>query len=118
MSDTSPAPTRTLRLRISKTPDAVTVYCRGDLTAEVADLLRNEVKPLIPTTRQITLDLTEIRLMDSSGLGTIVKLYVSGRTSGCSISLVNFNRRIRELLGMTNLLRVFETCADRTARMT
>ena len=118
MSDTSPAPTRTLRLRISKTPDAVTVYCRGDLTAEVADLLRNEVKPLIPTTRQITLDLTEIRLMDSSGLGTIVKLYVSGRTSGCSISLVNFNRRVRELLGMTNLLRVFETCADRTARMT
>jgi anti-anti-sigma factor len=118
MSDTSPAPTRTLRLRISKTPDAVTVYCRGDLTAEVADLLRDEVKPLIPTTRNITLDLTEIRLMDSSGLGTIVKLYVSGRTSGCTVSLVNFNRRVRELLGMTNLLRVFETCADRTARLT
>ncbi len=118
MSDTSPAPTRTLRLRISKTPDAVTVYCRGDLTAEVADLLRDEVKPLIPATKNITLDLTEIRLMDSSGLGTIVKLYVSGRTSGCTVSLVNFNRRVRELLGMTNLLRVFETCADRTARMT
>ena len=104
-------------MRIAKKEDAVTVYCRGDLTCEVADLLRNEVKPLIPTTKQITLDLTEIRLMDSSGLGTIVKLYVSGRTSGCTVSLINFNRRVRELLGMTNLLRVFETCADRTARM-
>ena len=117
MSDSSPAPTRTLHLRIAKNPGAVTVYCRGDLTAEVADLLRNEVKPLIPTTKALTLDLTEIRLMDSSGLGTIVKLYVSGRTSGCTVSLVNFNRRVRELLGMTNLLRVFETCGDHTARM-
>jgi anti-anti-sigma factor len=105
MPDTSPAPTRTLHLRITKKPDTVTVYCRGDLTAEVADLLRNEVKPLIPTSKTITLDLSDIRLMDSSGLGTIVKLYV------------NFNRRVRELLGMTNLLRVFETCGDHTARM-
>jgi anti-sigma B factor antagonist len=55
--------------------------------------------------------------MDSSGLGTIVKLYVSGRTSGCTVSLINFNRRVRELLGMTNLLRIFESCADHTARM-
>jgi anti-anti-sigma factor len=117
MPDTSPAPTRTLHLRITKKPDTVTVYCRGDLTAEVADLLRNEVKPLIPTSKTITLDLSDIRLMDSSGLGTIVKLYVSGRTSGCRVSLVNFNRRVRELLGMTNLLRVFETCGDHTARM-
>jgi anti-sigma B factor antagonist len=117
VADNSATPTRTLHLRISKNPDAVTVYCRGDLTFEVADLLRDEVKPLIPTTNVLTLDLTDIRLMDSSGLGTIVKLYVSGRTSGCTVFLVNFNRRVRELLGMTNLLRVFETCADHTARM-
>lgn len=117
MSDSSGVPTRTLRLHMVKNPGAVTVFCRGDLTAEVADLLRDEVKPLIPTTKAITLDLTDIRLMDSSGLGTIVKLYVSGRTSGCTVSLINFNRRVRELLGMTNLLRVFEACADRTARM-
>jgi anti-sigma B factor antagonist len=117
MSDSSRTPTRTLHLRIAKKPDAITVHCRGDLTAEVAELLRDEVKPLIPTTKALTLDLTEIRLMDSSGLGTIVKLYVSGRTSGCTVSLVNFNRRVRELLGMTNLLRVFETCGDHTARM-
>jgi anti-sigma B factor antagonist len=111
------APTRTLRLRISKKPDDVTVFCSGDLTAEVADLLRDGVKPLIPTSRQITLDLTEIRLMDSSGLGTVVKLYVSGRTSGCTICLINFNQRVRQLLGMTNLLRIFEACAHPTARM-
>jgi len=117
VADDSATPTRTLRLRISKTPDAVTIYCRGDLTAEVADLLRDEVKPLVPTTKAITLDLTDIRLMDSSGLGTIVKLYVSGRTSGCTVSLINFNRRVRELLGMTNLLRIFEACGDHTARM-
>ena len=70
------------------------------------------------TLDRVNIDFRETDYMDSSGLGTIVKLYVSGRTSGCTVSLVNFNRRVRELLGMTNLLRVFETCADRTARMT
>ena len=117
MANSSETPTRTLHLRTVKNPGAVTVFCRGDLTAEVADLLRDQVKPLIPTAKSVTLDLTDIRLMDSSGLGTIVKLYVTGRTSGCTVSLVNFNRRVRELLGMTNLLRIFEACADHTARM-
>ena len=117
MSSTSPTPTRNLRLRISKTPESVTVCCHGDLTSEVADLLRNEVKPLIPTTKHIVLDLTNIRLMDSSGLGTIVKLYVSARSSGCNLALINFNKRVRELLGMTNLLRIFETCGEHMTRL-
>ncbi|HLH05883.1 MAG TPA: STAS domain-containing protein [Terriglobales bacterium] len=117
MPDSSAAPNRTLRLRIVKNYDAATVYCQGDLTAEVAGLLRNEVKPLIPDRKTVVLDLTGRRLMDSSGLGTIVKLYVTGRTSGCALSLINFNQRVRELLGLTNLLRIFEKCAEHSARI-
>lgn len=117
MPNSGPAPTRNLRLQIARKPDAVTVFCHGDLTAEVADLLRNEVRPLIPTSRRIKLDLTHIRLMDSSGLGTIVKLYVTARTSGCTLSLINFNQRVRELLGMTHLLKIFETCGEHMTRL-
>ena len=47
--------------------------------------------------------------MDSSGLGTIVGLYVSARTSRCEFTLVNANPQIRELLGISNLLLLFES---------
>ena len=61
MSDSSRTPTRTLHLRIAKKPDAITVHCRGDLTAEVAELLRDEVKKAVADgNKRIVLNLGEI----------------------------------------------------------
>jgi anti-sigma B factor antagonist len=40
------------------------------------------------------------------GLGTIVRLYVSAKTGGSRLMLVNMAPRIRQLLGITNLLSV------------
>jgi anti-sigma B factor antagonist len=55
--------------------------------------------------------------MDSAGLGTIVALYVSARRADCDLRLINFNKRVRELLGMTNLLSIFEACGQYFTRM-
>ncbi len=41
------------------------------------------------------------------GLGTLMSLYTSARTSGCEMQLLNIGKRVRELLGLTNLLSVF-----------
>jgi anti-anti-sigma regulatory factor len=47
--------------------------------------------------------------MDSSGLGGVVSVYISARKAGCPFQLINLSTRVRELLGLTNLLAVFET---------
>jgi anti-sigma B factor antagonist len=52
------------------------------------------------------LDLTDLSLMDSIGLGTLVRLYVSAKAGGSCVVLVNVGPRIRQLLGITNLLSV------------
>jgi anti-sigma B factor antagonist len=44
--------------------------------------------------------------MDSLGLGTLVRLYVSAKAGGSCVVLVNVGPRIRQLLGITNLLSV------------
>jgi anti-anti-sigma factor len=95
-------------LQTRRAADAMVVECHGKLTFEHAPQLRNKVRTLIPEEKRIVLDLKEVPFMDSSGLGTLVTLYVSARTRNCRIELVNVSAALRTLLGMTNLLSLFE----------
>ena len=96
------------KLQTSTREDEVIVQCVGRLTVEHAESLKNHVKSLIPNKKRIILDLNEITHMDSAGLGTLVSLYVSARKAGCDFILVNYSKPVRHLLGLTNLLSVFE----------
>ena len=92
------------------------VQCAGKLTVEHAEMLKNHVKEMIPNKKRIILDLNEITQMDSSGLGTLVSLYVSARKAGCDFILVNYSKPVRHLLGLTNLLSVFEAAGRHGAK--
>ena len=106
-----------LELNISEQGSAIIVKCAGRLAAENAAVLKDQVKQMIPHEKRIVLDLTNLASMDSSGLGTVVGLYVSGRKAKCEIQLVNLSAKVRELLGMSNLLSVFADCGNYGVRM-
>ncbi len=98
-------------LEIHKRSDAggvVVMECKGNLIMETAPHLKEAVRKIIPHEKRITLDLGGLKRMDSSGLGALVGLYISARKASCELKLVNMSRPIRELLGLTNLLSVFE----------
>jgi anti-sigma B factor antagonist len=103
-----PASSRSFHLHTHRIDDVMTVECHGKLTSEHAPQLRNKVRTLIPDEKRIILDLKEVPFMDSSGLGTLVTLYVTGRTRNCKLELLNVSPALRSLLGMTNLLSLFE----------
>jgi anti-sigma B factor antagonist len=96
---------------------AVVVRCHGRLTAGITDILYSQVHPLIPESKRVILDLTDLDVMDSMGLGTIVRLYVSAKSSCCSFELINIGKRIRQLLGITNMLNVFTVIGEHGVRM-
>jgi anti-sigma B factor antagonist len=102
------SPPMSFHLETHRTNDCITVACHGKLTFEHAPQLRNKVRTLIPDEKHIILDLKEVPFMDSSGLGVLATLYVSARTRNCKIELANANPALRSLLGMTNLLSLFE----------
>lgn len=104
MAETAAIPV--LTLDVERNGDVATVKCHGKLVHGVCDVLAREVRPLIPSTKRIVLDLTDLNHMDSMGLGTIVRLYVSAKAGGSCVVLVNMAPRIRQLLGITNLLSV------------
>jgi anti-anti-sigma factor len=113
----APAIPHVLSLRTRIEPGAIVVECRGRLVREAADQLRRTVRPLLFQTSCLTLDLTDLAHMDSSGLGALVGLYVSARGAGCQLQLINLNQRIRELLGMTHLLSAFQACGKFMIKM-
>jgi anti-anti-sigma factor len=106
-----------LKLRITYAEDDPVVDCIGRLTSENTALLKSHVREMIPQRKVIILNLNEVTYMDSSGLGTVVGLYVSAKTRGCHLQLVNLSKRVRELLGLTDLLSAFETCGRYGTRM-
>ena len=103
---------RELTLVVDAMPDVATVRCQGRLTLTSSDELRQTVKPLVAGRTTVTLDLTDVTLMDSVGLGTIVSLYVSARNANCRLLLVNIRPRIREIFSITRVLSLFETVGE------
>ena len=95
-----------LTLDIERSDDMVVVRCHGRLVTGATDVLYAGVSQLIPGSKRIVLDLTDLSYMDSMGLGTVVRLYVSAKSAGCDLKLINFGQRIRQLLGVTRLLSV------------
>ena len=77
---------------------------------ESAPLLKAEVKCLIAPQKRVILDLQEVVQMDSSGLGALVALYISSKASNCEFQVVNMSKPIRDLLSLSNLLLLFESC--------
>jgi anti-anti-sigma factor len=110
-------PSSRFKLRIQASPESTLVICSGKLTSEVAAEFKQEVKALIPQTKRIVLDLNEVGFIDSSGLGAIIGVYVTAKKAPCELQLINLSKKVRELLGMTNMLSVFESASHYGTRI-
>ena len=106
-----------LTLDIERAGDSAVIRCAGQLVFGVTGFLYNNVCKLIPGSKHIVLDLTDLTDMDSMGIGTLVRCYVSAKSGGCRLELVNLGQRIRDLLGMTHLLAIFADCGEQNVRM-
>lgn len=71
------------------------------LRGTITDLLANEHKNLI-------LNLADVPVIDSSGIGSIIKSYTSVKSSGGRLRLLKPSNNTRQLLTITGLNSVLE----------
>ncbi|MGB6112138.1 MAG: STAS domain-containing protein [Acidobacteriaceae bacterium] len=102
---------------IARSGNTAVIRCHGKLVAGVDNLLYRDVKQLLPECKCIVLDLTDLTRMDSMGLGALVRLYVSARSAGCSLELVNLSKQVKMLLKTANLLSAFSTVCEYNIKM-
>lgn len=106
-----------LTLVLERTGEVAVVRCTGRLVAGHSDRLHREVIAIIPESKRVVLDMTDLTHMDSSGIGALVRLYVSGKSAGCAVVLLNPGQSIRQLLGVTHLLDVLAIIGENNIRM-
>lgn len=108
MTQEATAPAHDLKFETRRTPEATIVVCSGKINWETTDLLQSVVKPLIPGAKRLVLDLTQVSFIDSSGIGALVKLWVSTKRVDCDFKVVNLNERIKDLFRISNLSKMLE----------
>jgi anti-sigma B factor antagonist len=117
MVDRPGSTARGFRVQLYDREDALVAECHGKLTFENTLVLKEAVREKIPGHKRIVIDLKDVSQVDSSGLGTVVGLYVSARTRGCGLEIVNASQQIRELFSITNLLSLFEPAGRHHGKM-
>lgn len=100
------AATSVFSLSIEQKGMNATVRCKGRLLSGVCHQLYQPVRELVPAAKHIVLDLSELTHMDSMGLGTVVRLYVSAKAAGTTLELCHLSPHVRQILGVTHLLNV------------
>ena len=103
------APPSALKLELRLYGDVVLLRCRGRLVyRQNAAELTSIVSDLLSMTRRLIVDLTHVDRIDSAGLGELVTLYMWSVGHGHSIAFLCANRRVHNVLDLTNLTSLFE----------
>ena len=105
-------PEKVLSFEIERDGDTAVVKCYGRLVAGATEVLYQEVKQLLPQVKVVIIDLAELTYVDSTGLGTLVRLHASARKAGCELKLLHLGKQLRNVLKLANLLSVFGQVED------
>ena len=104
----NPIPISELTIETRKDPEETIVRCKGRIVSTTTRELQATIRALIPGTKRVVLDLTNVSYMDSSGLGALVSIYLTAKRQECELKLINLNQRLKELFRLTKLAAIFE----------
>lgn len=102
----NPVPLSPLDITTETTATETILHCQGRITSNTLETLQASVRALLPQTKAIAVDLTNVNFMDSMGIGALVGLYISAKRAGSKMRVINLNQRIKELFSITHLAAV------------
>jgi anti-sigma B factor antagonist len=100
----------TLTLEDEKRDGVHVLHLHGRLTlGEGTTTFRDAIKSQMASgSRQLVLDLADIKYVDSAGIGELVSAYTSVTSQGGRFVLVALQKRVIDLLQITKLFTVFK----------
>ena len=96
-------------LSVSTKPsdDLVVLSLAGELDIYTVGGFRQESDKIDPAATQVVVDLTDVSLLDSSGLGALVSLLNRARAAGGVLGIICPQRHLRRVFEITGLRRAF-----------
>jgi anti-sigma B factor antagonist len=104
-----------MKIDVKKTGDATVVALEGDIDANTASAVQQQVQALAVPGCRVALDMTEVGYMSSAGLRMLLSTYrqISGNKG--KVVLVGLAESIRDTMSNTGFLSFFETHDDLSA---
>jgi anti-sigma B factor antagonist len=87
--------------------DLTLVTLGGELDIYTVASFRQDLERFDPASAPLVIDLTEVTLLDSSGLGALVSLLNRARSGQGQLGLICPHRRLRRVFEITGLRRAF-----------
>jgi anti-sigma B factor antagonist len=90
----------------------VTVALTGDLDLDVVGEVREALYDACDSGRHVVLDLERVTLIDSTGLGALVRAHQHAKRNGRMLCLVRPSRFVVTVLHTMRLIRIFPSFID------
>ena len=103
-----------------RTAGEVTILdLKGNVTLGAGELkMREAIDQLIASgQKKLLLNMANVAVLDSSGIGAIIKSFTTAKKEGGKLKLVNLSRLARQLLSITGLLSVLEVFDDESSAL-
>lgn len=112
-SDPEPV-ARSVLIDVSQQEEICLVRCEGRLVAGTdTEYLRAKRREISGTNcKKVLADFTEVSAIGSEGIGFIVGVYVSTKSSGGSFVVAGLRRSVREILDVTRVSTIVPLAAD------
>jgi anti-sigma B factor antagonist len=93
---------------LPETPIGPSLAIEGEIDVYTAPQLREKLLPLCATEQTVSVDLSQVKYIDSTGLGVLIGAYKAQRSAGGKLVLSGINARLRRLFRITGLDEVME----------
>jgi anti-sigma B factor antagonist len=104
----TPLKTKNFTLAIRQSGPISLVELTGSLTSFESGAFRNAIRGLVAEKRNdIVLNLRGLEYLDSSGIGELVRNYMTVIKSGGTMKVVGLSSKVEEILKITQLYKVF-----------
>ncbi|HET9801950.1 MAG TPA: STAS domain-containing protein [Candidatus Acidoferrum sp.] len=115
---TMPPRSKNFSITIRHSAPASLVDVTGSFTSFEAGALRQAITGLIADKRKdIVLNLSGLEYLDSSGIGELVRNYMTVIKSGGTMKVVGLSAKVEEILKITQLYKVFPEFPDEEAAL-
>lgn len=88
-------------------PEAAVIELAGDLDLITADDLKTLLANVVPQRPTTIINMSELRFLDSTGLGVLVRAHKRAKAAGSRVVLAAAPPNVVRILEMTCLTRVF-----------
>lgn len=100
-------------VKIRHQDNVVLIDVAGHLTVFEVGALRDAIQLLLREKRNnILLNLSQLRYLDSSGIGELARIYVAVVKKGGSMKVIGLSAKVEEVLKITHLSQVFQEFPD------